>query len=102
MCRTVGPDTQIALNGAYAQLPSADLVLSADGTQTVAMQVKGTATIAGGSLQVVLPKSWKGDGQTITLIRAQNLQGQFTSIQLDGFKATPVYAGGELRLQLSL
>ena len=65
------------------------------------MQVDGTATIAGGTLHVVVPRSWNGDGQTVTVLRAKNLQGQFTAVQVDGFTATPIYATGELRLQLS-
>jgi hypothetical protein len=36
------------------------------------------------------------------VIHAQAVQGTFSAILVDGYKVTPIYADGELRLQLSL
>ena len=82
--------TPITVKGAYTELAATELDLSVADTQTAAMQVTGAVTIAGGTLHVVLPKSWNADGQTATVIHAKNLQGQFAAIVVDGFKATPV------------
>lgn len=94
--------TAITIQGAYTQLASTELDLSVRGTQAPGLQVGGTATLVGGTLRVTLPQNWSGDGQTITVIHAQSLQGTFSSILVDGYKVTPIYTDGELRLQLSL
>jgi autotransporter-associated beta strand protein len=91
----------ITVKGAYTQLASTELEVSVSDTQAAGLQVSGTATIMGGTFRVTLPKNWNGDGQTITGIRAQSLQGTFSAIQVDGYQVTPIYAAGELRLQLA-
>jgi autotransporter-associated beta strand protein len=98
---TLVATTPITVKGAYTELAATELDLSVADTQTAAMQVTGAVTIAGGTLHVVLPKSWNADGQTATVIHAKNLQGQFAAIVVDGFKATPVYSADQLQLQLS-
>jgi hypothetical protein len=70
-------------------------------SQAAGLQVSDTATIVGCTLRVTLPKNWNGDGQTITAIRAQSLQGTFSAIQVDGYQVTPIYAVSELRFQLA-
>ena len=93
--------TPITVKGAYTQLASSELDASVGDTQAAGLQVSGTATIVGGTLRVSLPKNWNGDGQTITAIRAQSLQGTFSAIQVEGYQVTPIYAASELRLQLA-
>ena len=93
--------TSLTVKGNYTQLVSTELDLSVSSAQTVGLQIGGTATIVGGTLRVTVPKNWNGDGQTITVLRAQTLQGFFSAVQVDGYKATPAYVGGELQLQLS-
>ena len=94
--------TSVTLKDAYTQLASTELAVTISDVQTPGMQVSGTATIVGGNLRVTLLTNWNGDGQTLTVLHAQSLQGTFSTIRVDGYKATPIYTNGELRLQLSL
>ena len=90
----------VSIGGDYTQLAPTELVVQVGVPQapTALVQVRGTATIAGGTLRLVLPKGWIADGQIITVIQAKQLQGSFADIIVDGFKVVPTYMAGEVRI----
>ncbi|KML53627.1 hypothetical protein VL15_23925 [Burkholderia cepacia] len=86
----------------YTQLDNTTLELDIDGNGGGRLRVGGAFTVAGGTLHVkfvngYVPKA----GDTIALIDAAAGAAKFSTVTVDGFKATPVYTATGVSITLS-
>jgi hypothetical protein len=93
--------TALSLAGAYTQMSGTTLALKIGSASAGRLVVGGTATLAGGTLHVSFASgSAPGVGDTLKVISSGNLQGRFTTVTVDGFKATPTYTATGLLLHI--
>ncbi|BEP57039.1 phosphatase PAP2 family protein [Variovorax sp. V35] len=88
----------VVVHGSYTQTGGATLQLNLGVNDAGRLKVANVAALAG-----TLNVSFKADsqpkvGETLLLITAGTLTGQFSAITVPGFKVTPIYTGSELRL----
>lgn len=91
----------VAVAGAYTQQAGSTLalVVGADGAGRLA--VAGRVTLGGGTLAVRFrPGQAPKAGDTLTLITADRLAGRFTTVTVDGLRATPIYSATGLQLRI--
>lgn len=75
--------TPLALGGAYTQT-AGTLHLDQTSAGSPALRIPRTATLAGGTLEVI-PPAGSAPGQTLTILEAATLRGTFESIRVAGF-----------------
>ncbi len=93
--------TALTLAGAYTQMEGTTLALQLGSGSAGRLVVGGTATLAGGTLNVSFaPGSAPGVGDTLKVLSSGSLQGRFTTITVEGFKATPTYTATGLLLRI--
>lgn len=93
--------TALTLAGAYTQLSGTTLVLEIGSGGAGRLVVGGTATLAGGTLHVrFAPGSAPSVGDTLQVISCGNLRGRFTTVTVEGFKATPTYSAAGVLLRI--
>ncbi|HET7863273.1 MAG TPA: phosphatase PAP2 family protein [Burkholderiaceae bacterium] len=91
----------LSLAGAYTQMGGSTLALKLGGGSAGRLVVGGTATLAGGTLNVSFaPGCAPGVGDLLKVISSGSLQGRFTTITVEGFKATPTYTATGLLLRI--
>ncbi|KPC55394.1 acid phosphatase [Amantichitinum ursilacus] len=85
----------------YTQLATgASQLVMGSGTQGQ-IKASGNVTLAGGTLNITFASGYTPSvGSTLTLINAKALNGTFSSITVNGFKATPTYSATGLTLHL--
>ncbi len=86
--------TALTLGGNYAQLDKStlDITLGADNAGT--LNVKGTATLAGGTLRLKFAGGFKPSvGASYQVMTAGARKGVFTGVTVDGYKASLQYSG---------
>ncbi|WP_042297964.1 acid phosphatase [Paraburkholderia bannensis] len=94
--------TPVTVNGKFTQLANTTLELSLDGNGGGRLRVGGQFTIAGGTLHVKFVNGYTPKaGDTLDLIDGSGGAKQFTTINVDGFKATPVYTNTGVSVKLS-
>lgn len=94
--------TPVTVNGRFTQLANTTLELSLDGNGGGRLRVGGQLTIAGGTLHVKFVNGYTPKaGDTLDLIDGSGGAKQFTTINVDGFKATPVYTNTGVSVKLS-
>ncbi|WP_322093497.1 acid phosphatase [Paraburkholderia bannensis] len=94
--------TPVTVNGKFTQLANTTLELSLDGNGGGRLRVGGQLTIAGGTLHVKFVNGYTPKaGDTLDLIYGSGGAKQFTTINVDGFKATPVYTNTGVSVKLS-
>ncbi|WP_321846552.1 acid phosphatase [Paraburkholderia bannensis] len=94
--------TPVTVNGKFTQLANTTLELSLDGNGGGRLRVGGQLTIAGGTLHVKFVNGYTPKaGDTLDLIDGSGGAKQFTTINVDGFKATPVYTNTGVSVKLS-
>ncbi|MBU9222157.1 phosphatase PAP2 family protein [Burkholderia multivorans] len=86
----------------YTQLDGATLELDIDGNGGGRLRVGGPLTIAGGTLHVKFVNAYAPKaGDTIALIDGAAAAAKFSTVVVDGFKATPVYTATGVSVVLS-
>lgn len=91
----------LAVGGKYTQLAGITLELRVSAAEQGRITVAGDTTIGGGRLRVKFLDGYKPVvGAMLTVISAGSLEGEFQTISVDGYTATPVY--GDKSLQLCL
>ncbi|MBN3857140.1 MULTISPECIES: acid phosphatase [unclassified Paraburkholderia] len=94
--------TPVTVTGKYTQLAGTTLQLALDGNGGGRLRVGGQLTIAGGTLHVSFVNGYTPKaGDTLDLIDGSGGAKQFTTINVDGFKATPVYTNTGVSVKLS-
>jgi autotransporter-associated beta strand protein len=93
--------TALSLTGAFTQLAGTTLTLNIGSGGAGRLNAGGAVTLAGGTLNIKFTPGFAPSvGDTISVINASALRGQFTTITVDGFKVTPTYAPTGLLLHL--
>jgi autotransporter-associated beta strand protein len=91
---TIAASSPVTVAGNYTQLAGTTLELDIDGTGAGRLRVGNQLTIAGGTLHVKLVNGYSPkSGDVVELIDGGGSMKQFTSVTVDGHKATPVYTG---------
>jgi len=91
-----------AIASSFTELANGTLELDIGGGGGAGrLSVAGTVTLAGGTLDVVFaPGQAPSVGDTLEVIGAAALKGRFTTINVTGFKVTPVYTSTGLSLHI--
>ncbi|MGF6651035.1 autotransporter-associated beta strand protein [Paraburkholderia youngii] len=90
---TIAATSPVSIVGRYTQLAGTTLELDIDGKGAGQLHVGNQLTIAGGTLHVKFVNGYAPKvGDTIDLIDGNGATTQFTTIMVDGHKATPVYS----------
>ena len=91
----------VELPGGLTQTATGTLALQLGAGDAGTISTAGVATLAG-PLSVTFRTGYTPKaGDTLTLLRAKRVQGNFSSITVAGFKATAVYNGDSVQLVLS-
>ena len=86
----------------YTQLDNTTLELDIDGNGGGRLRVGGTLSVVGGTLHVKFVNGYAPKaGDTIALIDGAAGSAKFSTVTVDGFKATPVYTGTGVSVRLS-
>lgn len=65
------------------------------------MTVAGITTIAGGTLRIAFVEGYVPKaGDTIAVITGSSIKGQFATVAVDGYKATPVYSANGVQIRI--
>ncbi|HHX4054778.1 MAG: phosphatase PAP2 family protein [Burkholderia contaminans] len=103
-----GGGVQIAANAPvtiatrYTQLDNTTLELDIDGNGGGRLRVGGPLTVTGGTLHVKFVNGYTPKaGDTIALIDGAAAAAKFSTVTVDGFKATPVYTATGVSITLS-
>ncbi|MGF6382554.1 autotransporter-associated beta strand protein [Paraburkholderia atlantica] len=90
---TIAASSPVSIVGKYTQLAGTTLELDIDGKGAGQLHVGNQLTIAGGTLHVKFVNGYAPKvGDIIALIDGNGATRQFTTITVDGHKATPVYS----------
>lgn len=88
----VAASSPVTVAGNYTQLAGTTLELDIDGTGAGRLRVGNQLAIAGGTLHVKLVNGYAPKvGDVLELIDGNGATKQFTTVTVDGHKATPVY-----------
>ncbi len=96
----VGGAGTLQLQGGFTQTAAGTLQAQLGSADAGALTTSGTATLGGTLVLSFAPGYTPKAGDTVTVLRAQAVQGQFSQITVPGFRAVPVYAADGLRLVL--
>jgi autotransporter-associated beta strand protein len=98
---TVAGSSPVTIAGKYTQLAGTTLELDIDGNGAGVLRVGNQLTIAGGTLHVKFANGYAPKaGDTIDVIEGNGTTKQFTTITVDGHKATPVYTSNRISVRL--
>jgi autotransporter-associated beta strand protein len=99
---TVATSAPLTVAGKYTQLDSTTLELDIDGNGGGRLRVGGQLTVAGGTLHVKFVNGYAPKaGDTIDVIDGSGASVKFSTVSVDGFKATPVYSATGVSIKLS-
>lgn len=91
----------VKIGGNYTQLGTGALQLNLGASGQDRLAVKGTATFSGGTLHVTFTGGYNPSvGDTLNLITAGKCLGTFTTVNVDGFKATATYTSTGLLVHI--
>ncbi|MBB5190908.1 autotransporter-associated beta strand protein [Silvimonas terrae] len=86
----------------YTQLASGTTQANLGNNGQGQLKASGTVTLAGGTLNVKFASGFTPTvGSTLTVITAGKLQGTFSSVNVAGFKATPVYTSTGMQILIT-
>ncbi|WP_322083658.1 phosphatase PAP2 family protein [Burkholderia sp. BCC1972] len=92
----------VTIAARYTQLDNTTLELDIDGNGGGRLRVGGPLTVAGGTLHVKFVNGYTPKaGDTIALIDGAAASAKFSTVTVDGFKATPVYTATGVSITLS-
>lgn len=97
----INAPASVAIAGKFTQLANTTLDLRVGPNGQGRMTVAGMTTIAGGTLRIAfvdgyVPKA----GDTIAVITGSSIRGQFTTVTVDGFKATALYSSNGVQVRI--
>ncbi|PLP97227.1 acid phosphatase [Cupriavidus pauculus] len=91
----------VAIAGKYTQLADTTLDLRVGPNGQGRMTVAGVTTIAGGTLRIAFVDGYAPKaGDTIAVITGSSIKGQFGTVAVDGYKATPVYLSNGVQIRI--
>ncbi|SDP50104.1 autotransporter-associated beta strand repeat-containing protein [Ralstonia sp. 25mfcol4.1] len=91
----------VAIAGKYTQLADTTLDLRVGPNGRGRMTVAGVTTIAGGTLRIAFVDGYAPKaGDTIAVITGSSIKGQFATVTVDGYKATPVYSSNGVQIRI--
>ncbi|GJG98155.1 phosphatase PAP2 family protein [Cupriavidus pauculus] len=91
----------VAIAGKYTQLANTTLDLRVGPNGQGRMTVAGMTTIAGGTLHIGFANGYAPKaGDTIAVITGSSIKGQFATVAVDGYKATPVYSSNGVQIRI--
>lgn len=91
----------VAIAGKYTQLADTTLDLRVGPNGQGRMTVAGITTIAGGTLRIAFVEGYVPKaGDTIAVITGSSIKGQFATVAVDGYKATPVYSANGVQIRI--
>lgn len=91
----------VTIGGAYTQLSGGTLEIDRGAGTAGSLAVNGLTSIVGGTLHVKFATSTSAKvGDTIAIINCHGLQGRFTTVTVDGFKATATYTSSGVKVHL--
>jgi len=97
----INAPASVAIAGKYTQLADTTLDLRVGPNGQGRMTVAGVTTIAGGTLRVAFVNGYAPKaGDTIAVITGSSVRGQFASVAVDGYKATPVYTANGVQIRI--
>ncbi|GGP27970.1 acid phosphatase [Silvimonas amylolytica] len=86
----------------YTQLAAGSTQANLGNNGQGQLKASGTVTLVGGTLNVKFASGFApAVGSTLTVITAGKLQGKFTTVNVAGFKATPVYTSTGMQIQIT-
>ncbi|PRE16150.1 phosphatase PAP2 family protein [Burkholderia multivorans] len=92
----------VTIAARYTQLDNTTLELDIDGNGGGRLRVGGPLTVVGGTLHVKFVNGYTPKaGDTIALIDGAAASAKFSTVTVDGFKATPVYTATGVSVVLS-
>ncbi|MDR8052443.1 phosphatase PAP2 family protein [Burkholderia cenocepacia] len=92
----------VTIAARYTQLDNTTLELDIDGNGGGRLRVGGPLTVAGGTLHVKFVNGYAPKaGATIALIDGAAAAAKFSTVTVDGFKATPIYTATGVSITLS-
>ncbi|WP_175887436.1 phosphatase PAP2 family protein [Burkholderia contaminans] len=98
----IAANAPVTIATRYTQLDNTTLELDIDGNGGGRMRVGGPFTVTGGTLHVKFVNGYTPKaGDTIALIDGAAAAAKFSTVTVDGFKATPVYTATGVSITLS-
>ncbi|OLL30939.1 hypothetical protein BTH42_14265 [Burkholderia sp. SRS-W-2-2016] len=92
----------VTINGKYTELADTTLELDIDGNGGGRLRVGGQFTVVGGTLHVKFVNGYAPKaGDVVDLIDGAAGAAKFSTVVVDGFKATPVYSATGVSVKLS-
>ena len=97
----VNATSRAQIAGRYTQLAAGSLEIDRGAGDQGRLAVGGQTSIVGGTLHVKFVSGFTPKvGDTIALVDCNGLQGRFTTVTVDGFKATAIYTASGLQIHL--
>ena len=97
----VNAASRVAIGGKFTQLAAGTLEIDRGNGDQGRLAVSGQTSIVGGTLHVKLAAGFMPKvGDTIAVVDCNGLQGRFTTVTVDGFKATALYSASGVQLHL--
>jgi hypothetical protein len=94
--------TPVTIKGKYTELDNTTLELDIDGNGGGRLRVGGQLTVVGGALHVKFVNGYTPKaGDIVDLIDGAAGAAKFSTVVVDGFKATPVYSSTGVSVKLS-
>ena len=98
----IAANAPVTIATRYTQLDNTTLELDIDGNGGGRLRVGGPLTVTGGTLRVKFVNGYTPKaGDTIALIDGAAAAAKFSTVTVDGFKATPVYTATGVSVTLS-
>jgi autotransporter-associated beta strand protein len=93
--------SRATIGGKFTQLAGATLEIDRGNGDAGRLAVTGQTSIVGGTLHVKFAAGFSPKvGDTIALVDCSGLQGRFTTVTVDGFKATALYSSSGVQVHL--
>ncbi|WP_258308058.1 phosphatase PAP2 family protein [Cupriavidus plantarum] len=91
----------VAIAGKYTMLANTTLDLRIGPNGQGRMTVAGLTTIVGGTLHIAFADGYKPRaGDTIAVMTGSSIKGQFTTVAVDGYQATPIYSANGVQIRI--
>lgn len=97
----INAPASVAIAGKFTQLADTTLDLRVGPNGQGRMTVAGMTTIAAGTLRIAFVDGYTPKaGDTIAVITGSSIRGQFTTVTVDGFKATALYTSNGVQVRI--
>jgi autotransporter-associated beta strand protein len=90
----------LQVHGTYTQTSGGTLSVALDGSGAGQLAIADQAALAG-TLTVTFRAGYTPSvGTTVTVLNAAGVHGRFDNVNVPGFKATPIYSGGNVAVRI--